>query len=40
MRETGACLDVALAFGYVDDVDAALLDALDHIRAALFRVVR
>jgi four helix bundle protein len=39
-RETGACLDVALAFGYVDEVDAGLLDALDHIRATLFRVVR
>jgi four helix bundle protein len=39
-RETGACLDVALAFGYVEDVDAQLLDALDHIRATLFRVVR
>ena len=39
-RETGACLDVARAFGYVDNVDANLLDALDHIRATLFSVVR
>ena len=39
-RETGACLDVARAFGYVDDVDAKLLDTLDHIRATLFSVVR
>jgi four helix bundle protein len=39
-RETGACLDVALALGYVDEVDAQLLDALDHVRATLFRVVR
>ena len=39
-RETGACLDVALALGYVDKVDDRLLDALDHIRATLFRVVR
>jgi four helix bundle protein len=39
-RETGACLDVAQAFGYVDDVDAKLLDTLDHIRATLFSVVR
>jgi four helix bundle protein len=39
-RETGACLDVALALGYVDQVDDKLLDALDHVRATLFRVVR
>jgi hypothetical protein len=39
-REAGACLDVALALGYVDQVDAKLLDALDHVRATLFRVVR
>ena len=39
-RETGACLDVARALGYVDEVDAKLLDTLDHIRATLFRVVR
>src|SRR5579864_9288573 len=39
-RETGACLDVALALGYVNQVDANLLDALDHIRATLFRIVR
>ena len=39
-RETGACLDVALALGYLDEVDAKLLDALDHIRATLFRIVR
>jgi four helix bundle protein len=25
-RETGACLDVALALGYLDEVDAGLLD--------------
>jgi len=39
-RETGACIDVAQALGYVDEVDPTLLDALDHIRATLFRVVR
>ena len=38
-RETGACLDVALAFGYVDEVDAGLLDALDHVRATLVKNV-
>jgi four helix bundle protein len=39
-RETGACIDVAQALGYVDEVDPTLLDTLDHIRATLFRVVR
>ena len=39
-RETGACLDVARALGYIDEVDANLLDALDHVRATLFRIVR
>ena len=36
-RETGACLDVALALGYLDEVDAKLLDALDHVRATLVK---
>jgi four helix bundle protein len=39
-RETGACIDVALAFGYVESVDAELLDALDHVRATLVKNVR
>ncbi len=34
-RETGACLDAAMALGYLDGVDEALLDRLDHVRAAL-----
>jgi four helix bundle protein len=38
-RETGSCLDVALAFGYVEEVDAQLLDALDHVRATLVKNV-
>jgi four helix bundle protein len=38
-RETGACLDVALALGYVDEVDAGLLDMLDHVRATLVKNV-
>jgi four helix bundle protein len=38
-RETGACLDVALAFGYVESVNAQLLDALDHVRATLVKNV-
>jgi four helix bundle protein len=36
-RETGACLDVALALGYVEGVDAGLLDALDKVRATLVK---
>ena len=38
-RETGACIDVALALGYVDAVDAGLLDALDRVRATLVKNV-
>src|SRR5579863_10676987 len=37
-RETGACLDVAVALGYVANVDAGLLDALDKVRATLVKV--
>jgi len=39
-RETGACLDVADALGYLSTVDAALLDRLDHVRATLVKNVR
>jgi four helix bundle protein len=38
-RETGACLDVAAALGYVEKIDAGLLDRLDHVRATLVRNV-
>ena len=38
-RETGACIDVAVALGYVESVDAGLLDALDKVRATLVRVL-
>ncbi len=38
-RETGACLDVALALGYVEDIDAGLLDALDKVRATLVKII-
>jgi hypothetical protein len=34
-RETGACLDVARAFGYVHHVDDELLLRLDHVRATI-----
>ena len=36
-RETGACLDAAMALGYVEAIDASLLDRLDHVRAVLVR---
>jgi four helix bundle protein len=38
-RETGACLDAAMALGYVDAIDGALLDKLDHVRAVLVKNV-
>jgi four helix bundle protein len=38
-RETGACLDVAMALGYVEHVDAGILDALDKVRATLVKNV-
>ncbi len=38
-RETGACLDVAVALGYVEHIDALLLDALDKVRATLVKNV-
>ncbi len=38
-RETGACLDVGLAFGYVEEIDPELLDELDHVRATLVKNV-
>jgi four helix bundle protein len=36
-RETGACLDAAMALGYIEAVDASLLDRLDHVRAVLVK---
>jgi four helix bundle protein len=38
-REMGACLDVGLAFGYVERIDPELLDKLDHVRATLVKNV-
>jgi four helix bundle protein len=38
-RETGACLDAAVALGYLDGVDQGLLDRLDHVRAVLAKNV-
>ena len=39
-RETGACLDVAVALGYVERVDGELLVQLDQVRAMLAVLVR
>jgi four helix bundle protein len=39
-RETGGCLDVAMALGYVERVDAELLTQLDQVRAMLAVLVR
>jgi four helix bundle protein len=38
-RETGACLDVAEAFGYVARIDPELRDRLDRVRATLAKNV-
>jgi four helix bundle protein len=38
-RETGACLDVAEAFGYIGRVDPGLRDRLDRVRATLAKNV-
>jgi four helix bundle protein len=38
-RETGARLDVAVALGYVEEIDGEMLAKLDQVRATLFRVI-
>jgi len=38
-REVGTALEVAVAFGYVRSVDAALVRKLDRIRATLYCVL-
>src|SRR5579863_4815387 len=38
-RETGACIDVAFALGYVAKKDEDLIAKLDHVRAVLAKVV-
>src|SRR5215831_3469052 len=40
MRETMACLDVGAAFGYVDDVDGAVVARMDRICGMLYRLSR
>ena len=37
-RETNACLDVAIALGYLDGVDPALRTKLDHVIGGLVRL--
>jgi hypothetical protein len=37
-RETGACIDVAIALGYVERVEPVLLDELDQVRAIVATV--
>ncbi len=38
-REVGTALEVAMAFGYVREIDARLVAALDQIRATLYRIL-
>ena len=38
-KETGACLEVALAFGYIDCIDEQALADLDSICAVLYSLV-
>ena len=37
-EETEGCIDTALAMGYIESVDPALLDKLDKIRAVLWKL--
>jgi four helix bundle protein len=39
-RETGACIDVAIALGYIEEVQPEVLQKLDVVRATLVRLVR
>jgi four helix bundle protein len=39
-RETTACLEVAMALGYVESLDARMLDDLDRVRATLVKIAR
>ena len=39
-RETTACIDASLALGYIERVDAELLDKLDRVRGTLVRLTR
>jgi four helix bundle protein len=37
-KESRACIDVAVAWGYIAPLDARLADRMDHITAVLWRV--
>jgi four helix bundle protein len=39
-RETTACLEVAVALGYLEEVSAGILADLDHVRGSLVKLVR
>jgi four helix bundle protein len=39
-RETGACIDAAVALGYVEEAEAGLMKRLDEVRAVLAVNVR
>ncbi|MGO9711554.1 MAG: hypothetical protein ACLQBL_22005 [Polyangiaceae bacterium] len=39
MRETLSCIEVGLALGYVNEVDAALLGRIDQVLGTLFKLV-
>jgi four helix bundle protein len=39
-RETGACLDVAMALGYAGEIDAGVVQRLDIVTGTLVRVIR
>lgn len=38
-REVGTAIEIAVAFGYIREVDAKLIDRLDRIRATLYRIL-
>jgi len=38
MRETLACIEVGMALGYVNTVDASCLDKIDRIVATLYKL--
>jgi four helix bundle protein len=38
MRETLSCIEVAIALGYVNAVDASLLDRIDRIVGTLYKL--
>jgi four helix bundle protein len=39
MRETLSCIEVGVALGYVEDVEAELRAQIDHVLGTLFKLV-